>query len=88
MASPRRISHGGNDLLQHNYSFTVLTLINVVAQGPVAQGIGVPTFRCVGFRGRVSQVRILPGPLVLTQLSDCIDAAEAAYLCRKQCYIP
>jgi hypothetical protein len=35
-------------------------------ESPVAQGIGTPICGCVGFRGRVSQVRILPGPLFVS----------------------
>lgn len=38
------------------YSITVLALVNVHAQRPVAQGIGASTYGYIGFRDRVSQV--------------------------------
>jgi hypothetical protein len=41
---------------------------------------------CNGFRGRVSQVRILPGPLLYPKLTN--DAAKAAFLGGKRHSIP
>jgi hypothetical protein len=39
-----------------------------VPELPIAQGIGTPVCGCLGFRGRVSEVRILPGLLPLFRL--------------------
>jgi hypothetical protein len=56
MILPMRAPHGGDVLLQHNYRLTVLALDNVDAQRPIVQGIGAPTFGCVGFQDHVSRI--------------------------------
>src|SRR5919112_5978543 len=44
---------------------TAVTIYPHVRELPIAQGIGTPICGCLGFRGRVSEVRILPGPLLV-----------------------
>ena len=42
---------------------TAVTDYPHVPELPIAQGIGTPICGCLGFRCRVSEVRIFPGPL-------------------------